>query len=616
MATTNNNNFDIPKGGYVAFDAMALRQLIIDRLNEQNVFTDQNFIGSNLASIIDIISYSYHTLIYYLNKTSTESMFTEAQLYENMNRIVKLVDYSPVGYQTSTLSFKCSASTFLEGLYTIPRYSYILVNSIPFSFNEDITFNKALAGTESLEEISRQKLLYQGRYQEYPLYTAAGDNNETIILNTTNENVDHFNIDIYVRPIQTGIWEQYSKTPSLYLENGTAKKYELRLNGNKRYEVRFGNGVNGKKLETGDVVAIYYLKSSGADGEVGPRVLSNNNARLQLYSTPQYNTILTNVLSDQYRLVNFNESKYFSFDNDYSSTSAKSAETVDDIRQAAPSNYKTQYRLVTTKDYETFVSTNFANLITEVKAMNNWEYVSTYLKYYYDIGIQNPQQTERASLNQVLYADSCNFNNVYLIVVPRSSLQNFDYLVPAQKELINTSILANKMATAETVFVDPVYKAVSFGLPEMLDTTQSLTPDLEFAIDNYRLEIIKKPSSRRDNQSIINDVVNVFTNYFARSNVRLGQILDIRELTQRILAVDGVQTFYTIGTNIDSTNSTKVEGLSLLVWNPVYSSADRQVTSNNVSLRNFEYPYFYNIDTISQKITITTTATIFETVEY
>ena len=48
MATDTTNNFDIPKDGYVAFDAMSLRQLIINRLNEQKIFTDQNFLGSNI----------------------------------------------------------------------------------------------------------------------------------------------------------------------------------------------------------------------------------------------------------------------------------------------------------------------------------------------------------------------------------------------------------------------------------------------------------------------------------------------------------------------------------------------------------------------------------------
>lgn len=608
MATNLSEQYTLQKGSYVAFDALSLRQLIINRLNEQQVFTDQNFVGSNLASIIDIIAYSYNTLIYYLNRVSTESMFSEAQLYENMNRIVKLIDYSPIGFQTSTLSFLCSATTFNQGLtYTIPRYSYVLVNNIPYSFNEDITFVKQLNGTEYLEEVSQQKLLYQGQYQEYPKYTAAGENNETVILNTTDEQVDHFNIDVYVKPALTGIWEQYTKTTNLYLEDSSAKKYELRLNGNYRYEIRFGNDINGKKLQTGDIVAIYYLKSQGEQGEIGPQALTVNNSFIIRYNTIQYNTILTDILKNEYRLVQSNEGTNFLFNNTSSSTPVKSAESVDDIRRSAPANYQTQYRLVTTKDYETFVSTNFANLIADIKTFNNWQYVSTYLKYFYDIGIQDPLKTDRALLNQVLYADACNFNNVYLIVVPRSGTQNFDYLVPAQKELINSSILLNKMATTETVFIDPVYKAIDFGIADSLSNFDPVT-DSEL----YNLEVIKKTSSRRDNQSIINDIVNIFTTYFSRNNTKLGQIIDINYLTQQILAVEGVQSFNTI--NLVETQ--KTSGLSFYVWNPVYPGNDKQATLNNVPLQPFEFPYFNNLNTLADRIKVTTTSTIFETVEY
>jgi hypothetical protein len=37
------------------------------------------------------------------------------------------LDYKPVGYQTSTLSFEASAVGFEQGFYTIPKYSYLLI---------------------------------------------------------------------------------------------------------------------------------------------------------------------------------------------------------------------------------------------------------------------------------------------------------------------------------------------------------------------------------------------------------------------------------------------------------------------------------------------------------
>jgi hypothetical protein len=606
----NNNLFLIPKDSYVAFDANSLRELIVNRLNEQNVFTDQNFVGSNISAIIDIVSYAYNTLIYYLNRTSSESMFTEAQVYENMNRIVKLIDYAPIGYQTSTLSFNCSATAFNSGVYTIPRYSYVVVNNIPFSFNEDIIFVKTQSGSvEYLKEISEQKLLYQGVYQEYPIYTAVGENNELVILNTGQELVDHFNISVYVKENETEQWVQYTQTTNLYLENNVARKYEARLNGNKRYEIKFGNDINGRKLHANDQVAIYYLQSLGNSGVVGVNAL-NQTSRLVRFSTQQYNNILNNVLKDQYRLITNAELTNFIFNNNSSSTLPKEIETVEEIRNRAPAYYRFQYRLVTTADFETFISTNFANIINDIKVINNWEYTATYLKYFYDIGIQDPSKTDRALLNQVLYADACNFNNVYLIVVPKSNAPGVSYMSPAQKELINTSMLGNKITTIETVFVDPIYKYVFLGLTQSASFTQ-FDPVTE---QNFvGLEVIKRQSSRRDDQSIKNEIINIFRDYFAKDNCTLEQLIDIKRLNQLILGIDGVQTFFTY--RIDNPKE-RLEGLSLFIWNPNHPQNDKTVSSNNIQLTKFEFPYFNNIESLSNKIKITSTPVQFERVEY
>ena len=88
---SNNTDFSLNKNAYATFDATSLKQLIKERLNEGGIFTDQVYEGSNISAIIDIISYSYHTLLFYLNQTSSESMFNQATLYENMNRIVNII---------------------------------------------------------------------------------------------------------------------------------------------------------------------------------------------------------------------------------------------------------------------------------------------------------------------------------------------------------------------------------------------------------------------------------------------------------------------------------------------------------------------------------------------
>ena len=393
----------------------------------------------------------------------------------------------------------------------------------------------------------------------------------------------------------------------MFLESGNAKKCEIRLNPNKRYEIKFGNGINGARLETGDQVALYYLKSSGGQGVVGPNAF-NDDTKLIKFNTVRYNQILSDLFSDNLRFLTSDETFDMIFRNQNSSTPIKEMETVEDIRKAAPASYKSQYRLVTTRDFEIFVESNFSNLISDVKCVNNWTYISEYLKYFYDIGITDPSKTERALFNQVTYADSCNFNNVYMFVVPRSASQNFDYLTPAQKQLINFSLQPIKMATIEPVFIDPVYKAVSLGISSSLENLNPIA-DEEYC----RLQVIKRASSRRNDQSIVNDVINIIAGYFDRSRAEFGQAVDIRLLTQQIVSIEGVENIYTIRT--DDT-SIKNEGLSLFMWNPIYPANDKTVSINNIPLRFFEYPFFNNLNTLSSKIIVTSSKNNFELTEY
>ena len=600
MATnnTNFNNYNIPSNEYVAFDATSLRQLILDRLNATQVFTDQNYIGSNLASVIDIVAYTFNTLMYYLNKTASESMFTEAQLYENINRIVKLLDYTPLGYQTSTLAFSATVDSLDAGTYTIPRYTSVGINGINFSFNSEQTFIKTVSGTlEGLSDLSNNTLLYQGSYQEYPVYTAIGDENELVLIAPpTNTNIDHFNIDVYVNRNIAGIWSQFQPTTSLYLENSNAEKYEIRLNGNNQYEVTFGDDINGVKLQPNDKVAVYYLQSDGRIGEVGKNVI--NSAIATEYNTAQFNQIIANVLSNNsFNILPNSSLSALSFYNKSASTPIQTIQTADEIRSAAPSVFRSQYRLVTEKDYTSFITTNFSNLISNVVVVDNITYTTQYLQYFYNLGLVDPTLNGRALFNQFQFSDACNFNNVYLFIIPKT-VDNItlSYLLPAQKELIVTSVQLLKSMTSEIAFADPVYKAVAIG-------TNSTNSNSSITVTDESLSILyvkKSLYNNRDNSSIIKDIINVFTTYFTKSNLTLGQTLDINYISQQILNINGVDSFYTGR----SDNDIKTNGLSLFVWNPDYSTVDNLQTTNNITFNFFEYPYLFDINTLINKIVI------------
>ena len=605
MTNETTNEFPLPKESYAAFDAISLRNLIIQRLNDQGIFTDQNYIGSNLAAIIDIVSYSFNTLIYYLNRTSTESTFTEAQLYENISRIVKLLDYKPVGYQTSTLTFQCSADNrdnsfdLVNGVYTIPRYSYLTIGNIPFSFNEDVSFSVSRQSVTELTDITNRKLLFQGVYRENPTHTASGDSNEVVTINVANALVDHFNIDVYVYEVSQNRWIQYRETSSLYTEQPSTRSYEKRLNPNFLYEITFGDGVNGRRLQQGDRVAIYFLQSSGNEGIIGPRALNDPRVGRSIFNTTAYESILSDVKQDQqsFLLTAPLLQKLF-FDNVSGSTVPRNIEDADSIRKNAPANFKSQYRLVTISDYETFIRTNFDNFIGGIKAFSNWDYTSKYLKYFNDIQI-SPTAFRQIALNQILYSDACNFNNVYLCCVPKVAQgSTLKYLLPAQKELIISNLQPLKILTTEITFVDPIFKAITFGVKSA--DGEVVVSDADFT----QVEFAKTPGNNRNNQSIIADVVNVFQQFFSPLRQEIGGIFDYSLLTSNILSIDGISSITTKRLDTSETS----EGLSFYLWNPTYPDLDKKAVVNNLILSPFEFLYFQDLQNIASKFVVTESA--------
>lgn len=609
----NVTNFSIPKDGYLSFDALSLMQFIKDRLNDNKVFTDQNYNGSYIATINEIIAYTFHTLMYYLNRTSTESMFTDAQIYENMNRIVKMLDYKPIGKQTPSTTFGLSGSEFISsGLYTIPRYSYITNGNVNYAINEDIVVSKLTDITESFDDTVSQKLLYQGIYTEYPIYQAVGNVNEVVFFAPGDEIlIDHFNIDVYVYETETAGWYKWERSPTLYLENGSSRTFEIRINENKRYEIKFGNDINGKQLKANDKVAIYYLQILGSTGEVGAGSLSNQS--LRIFASNTLNTILADLNTregNKYTYIAADEANNFLVTNTNDSTYYQAEEDVESVRKNAPGVFRSQYRVVTEADYENYIKTNFANLIHDIKAVNNSTYLTEQLKYYYDIGLNDPNNVSNILYNQLYFADACNFNNVYITAVPKTvpnTKNPTSTLSPAQKELMMTSLKTVKTLTSEVVIIDPVYIAADLCISVNGSTNVSTTD-----IDNTELLVVKDPSSRRDNNSLILDVASVFADYFDRNNMNLGQTLDITALTTNILSIAGVKNFYT--RRKDNT-AIQYAGLSMLVWNPVYIT-DSQLVTKNTSFSYFKYLFLNNKESFKNKIVVTSPSKIYENIEY
>lgn len=589
-----NELLPFDKNSYLNFDAVSLKSLILDRLNKGKVFTDQNYQGSNLSAIIDVISMVFGNLLFYLNKTSSESMFSEATLYENMNRIVKLLNYNPVGKTSATVPIRIIAgSSLLPNNYTIPRYSYVNVGSTIFSFTSDTYFSKLLLNeNEEITPLNDKVLLKQGVYEEYPVYTSTGFDNEIIYL-SLDENifVDHYSIDVYVKEYGSNQWIKYTAVDEMFLHTANETVYQLRFNENKRYEIIFGNDINGKKLNLGDQVLIYYLRIDGEDSvTIGTGGL--NNQFIVRYNSLLYPNVLEDTNSVNANYLSINDLRNVFVNNAYPSTDFKNEETVDDIRRNAPQNFRSQYRLTTKIDYESYIKNNFSDLIRDVKIFNNNEYLMNYMKYIYEIGLSNPGKELNLLFNQVKFSNACNFNNLYFCSVPKSKNQSF--LNPPQKEMILNQLDKWKILTTEIVPLDPVYMMFDFYVPTI---TNNLSLD---ELVNTKLRIYKSRTTTLSDSMIISKIINVFNNEFLHENCTLGKYVDINRITTNILSLDDVKFIKTINTKTNEVT----DGISLLCWNYYYPGNDKKVYTQNVILDEFKFPVFNNLENISKKIEI------------
>ena len=601
MSDTKTLEYNLPTDAYINFDAVSLKNFIIQRLNESSKFTDQNYEGSNLSSLIDIIAYTTHVLMFYLNQTSSESLFSQSSIYENMNRIIKLVGYNPTGKQTSQVPINCTASSTLPaGSYYLKKYSYFLIDNIQYTILDDFFFEKVTASNEVITTINDNLILYQGSVGEYPIYISEGLEFETfpiVVDNLVNLNDDNFiadgTITVYVKEKDTEKWFEYTKENTIFFSNVNERVYELRLNENGHYEVKFGNGTFGRKLEQGDEIKVMYILSDGDAGIISKNTINGN--KLFNYSSSIFNQIYDDVYNQTATLITKDKSSLLTFRNPLNSTTISDAESVEDLKRNVPFLISSQYRLVSEQDYEIYLKKSIPNILKSVKVASNEKFLEEYIQYFYDICV-DPNKVTRVLLNQVNFADSCDFNNVNIFCVPDFVISVDEsyptYLSNSFKNLIRDLTNDKKMLSHEIIPRDPIYMAFDIGY--------SLQPATKNVYSDSKLIITLEKNARISKQTIKEIVRNKIVDFFKVNNNQLGGVMNLSTLTSDILSIEGVNFIQTVNSKENST----FNGLSFVSWNPVFEGVDSEFVNQNTTMPFFKFPYFYRPMNLINKIEI------------
>jgi|TARA_B100000035_G_scaffold280562_1_gene260912 hypothetical protein len=339
MPFTEFNNLD--------FDQ--IKSSIKDYLRANSKFTDFDFEGSNFSILIDTLAYNTYINAFNSNMIANESFLDSATLRQNVVGLARNIGYVPKSRKSAraVISFE----VFLNGVdsQTLTLKSGLVCTgntnntSYVFSIPEDITVQTIDFGTTKLATFDAISV-YEGisLRKSYTVDTSIEQKFEL-----QNSYIDTDSIRVYVKgQNETGRGKEYNVVDNITDIDSTSEIFLIQEIKDETYEVIFGDGVFGKKLENGSVITIEYIVTNGEEGN-GVRNLAFAGS-LQ-YADQDGNLRLAQ--SDEPIVVN----------TILSSREGSSIESVDSIKYYAPRAYSAQNRAVTARDYEYIVRKVYPN---------------------------------------------------------------------------------------------------------------------------------------------------------------------------------------------------------------------------------------------------------------
>ena len=332
----------MPLVNFSNLDFAQIKTTLKEYLKANSNFTDYDFEGSNLSSIIDVLAYNTYITSYNANMITNEVFIDSATLRENVVSLARNIGYVPRSRKaaTSSISFfvDCSGVIPTPATLTLKRGPIASSEgafggqSFIFSILEDITVpvNDGIAYFDDII-ISEGTLLTSN-------FTYSGRNpNQKFIL--PNSGIDTALLSVTVKGNQQSTtFTKYTTQDSLLDVKSDSKVYFLQEIENERYEIFFGDGIFGKKLEEGNFITINYITCNGdsANGvnqfQFSGKLTYTRNS--QEYTVTTGISLLTTGVTAQ---------------------GGEVIESVDSVKKFAPRIYASQNRALTANDYETLI---------------------------------------------------------------------------------------------------------------------------------------------------------------------------------------------------------------------------------------------------------------------
>ena len=333
---------------FTNLDFDQIKQSLKDYIQSNSDFTDYDFEGSNLSTILDVLAYNTYITSYNANMISNEVFIDSATLRENVVALARNIGYIP----RSKKSSRTSITFFVDISSVSPTPANLTLKAGPvattggrfngqsfvFGIPEDITVS-VIDGIATFDNIE----VYEGSYLSQSYVYSTRNPFQKFIL--PNNGIDLDSLVVTVRPsIDSSVSTKYSRQDELFdtvtksVINENSNIYFIQESEGEQYEVIFGDGVFGKALEDGNIVEMTYIVTNGSDGNgVNSFTFSGSVS----YVRNSVEIFVTNGISLISSLL--------------PSSGGESIESIDSIRKYAPQLYATQNRALSANDFEVLI---------------------------------------------------------------------------------------------------------------------------------------------------------------------------------------------------------------------------------------------------------------------
>ena len=319
----------MPFTKFTNLDFDQIKTSIKDYLRANTSFTDFDFEGSNFSVLIDTLAYNTYITAFNSNMIVNESFLDSATLRENVVSLARNIGYVPRSKSSAKATVSFSIGTSAAEGQLILKAGLVCVGGVDnttytYSVPEDITTN-IVSNVASFENVD----VFQGIYLTKQ-FTIDTSTNQRFILNNAD-------IDTSTLVVKVGTRE-YKQISNIVKVDGASEIYLLQEIADERYELLFGDGIIGKKLENGDVIQVSYITTQGSAGN-GPAVFSYSGTTTDSIDSIVNSTSTVNVTTVS------------------KASGGGDIESIESVKYFAPRTYAAQNRAVTARDYEAIVQT-------------------------------------------------------------------------------------------------------------------------------------------------------------------------------------------------------------------------------------------------------------------